>query len=529
MLPKRAVAPGNAGCRSRSRRMASLRVCKSPNIAIATAPSQAPPPALRTIPGRYLFTTALVDSQPLMPSHDHRARSVSGDIESSDIGSPHEGDGMSGSANAPGKPGRKKNPNSQAARRDQNRIAQREFRLRKQQRIRDLEASVEILSGGKDEALGHLRKILKDLMHENQVLRDLLRSLSSFIGDGAGGLLPKLGWDLNDFNNFINKAETDSAWESYQRHKQDSSNTAAASASASGSQPITAQKRPSEEDPLVRAKRPRGMSEQNGNGEHTDSFANPMLVPLNSAGQSVGPSGLYPATGRQSHDASILNEFLRNSSNGSPMFMSPSSPANASGSYNPPTSTSVGNSYQGSYMQTPMSVSADGGMGSIPLGGSVSVQQSRVAPTPPNQAVSQEDDTEPKKEDAYKLIHYHLDNYKRNSAYCLPSSLRPTLVQRTVPHESVIDAILHPELRDRMILLRGRFDLVDCLHDYRSAVVIHGDDVLAHSNWEISETWLQQYKFLADQATLMITNRWRRERGESELRLADFQEHPTSV
>ncbi len=39
----------------------------------------------------------------------------------------------------------------------------------------------------------------------------------------------------------------------------------------------------------------------------------------------------------------------------------------------------------------------------------------------------------------------------------------------------------------------GRFDLVDCLLDYRNAVTIHGDDVLAHSNWEISEKWLRQY------------------------------------
>ena len=69
---------------------------------------------------------------------------------------------------------------SQAARRDQNRIAQREFRLRKQQRvrrpdpftdacpydypfvqIRDLEARVELLSGSQDEALIDLRAILK--------------------------------------------------------------------------------------------------------------------------------------------------------------------------------------------------------------------------------------------------------------------------------------------------------------------------------------------------------------------------------
>jgi hypothetical protein len=80
--------------------------------------------------------------------------------------------------------------------------------------------------------------------------------------------------------------------------------------------------------------------------------------------------------------------------------------------------------------------------------------------------------------------------------------------------ESVIDRIPHPDLRDRLILLRGmsifftrpmnkvfvltrhftgRFNLVDCLHDFSSSVTIHGDDVLAHANWEIGETWLRRY------------------------------------
>jgi hypothetical protein len=70
-------------------------------------------------------------------------------------------------------------------------------------------------------------------------------------------------------------------------------------------------------------------------------------------------------------------------------------------------------------------------------------------------------------------------------------------------------------------------------------VTIHGDDVLAHSNWEISEKWLRQYgsvsfiallssrnsqsnRFLVDPATLNIVNRWRRERAEPELRIADI-------
>jgi len=93
---------------------------------------------------------------------------------------------------------------------------------------------------------------------------------------------------------------------------------------------------------------------------------------------------------------------------------------------------------------------------------------------------------------------------------------------RSIHHEGAIDLILHPEIRDRMILMRGRFDLVDCMLDLRNHVTIHGDDVLAHSNWEISETWLRKYGFLVQQPTLNISNRWRRERGEAELRLVDI-------
>jgi len=123
--------------------------------------------------------------------------------------------------------------------------------------------------------------------------------------------------------------------------------------------------------------------------------------------------------------------------------------------------------------------------------------------------------------------------------------------------ESVMDNILHPELRDRMILLRGkhvlhkfldgiaehppaRYSLPDCLIDYRRSIMLHGDDVLAHNNWEISEPFLRQYRwvwrfreawvvgweiwpsFLIDPATLNITNRWRKERGEPEFRLSEL-------
>lgn len=449
-----------------------------------------------------------------------RDRSVSGELDDSELESNHENGGDNNGSSA-GRPGRKKNPNSQAARRDQNRIAQREFRLRKQQRIRDLEASVEILSGGKDEALNQLRKIMKDLMQENQVLRQLLRSLSNFIGDGAGGLLPKLGWDMNDFNNFVNRSETDTAWESYQRHKREEQQNATAGASGS-------QKRPAEEDVSARAKRPRGPGESSADGDRDYS----LLVPVNSAVPPIPANGLYPPPpARSSHEANMFNDLMRGPS-GSPMFVPPTSPPstqfpNASGS-----SSVSGTGYpQAPYSLPSMNVNVDPalpGMSLVTNPATMPAQRAPAAPAPApksshaSAASPTDDDQDPKRHEAYKLIQYHLDNYKRNSAYCLPSSLRPTLVQRTVPHESVIDSILHPELRDRMILLRGRFDLVDCLHDYRNAITIHGDDVLAHSNWEISESWLQRYKFLVDPATLTVVNRWRRERGEPELLVSDY-------
>ncbi|KAI0301784.1 hypothetical protein B0F90DRAFT_244094 [Multifurca ochricompacta] len=435
-----------------------------------------------------------------------RERSLSGDFES-DPESPQE---LFHDDAPAGKPGRKKNPNSQAARRDQNRIAQREFRLRKQQRIRDLEARVEILSGGKDEALSEMRNILKDLMAENHVLRGFLRSLSEFIGDGAGGLLSKLGWSMQDFDKFVNKSETDTAYESYQRRKREGQLTSTTSGLNSQSAP---RKRPSEDDVTSGAKRARGPSERDEADRSTDAF--PVLIPMNQV-----PSGSNLYTGRSPQEASLFSDLM-GGSNGSPMLIpGPSSPSSyaASSSQVPPSN---GN-YQNSYV-TPLNMAVE-----ATAINSMSFVNNTSTPTIQQQSrpgVGSLDDLEPidpKNVEAQKLISYHLDNYKRNSAYCLPASLRPTLVQRTVPHESVIDRIPHPDLRDRLILLRGRFNLVDCLHDFASGVTIHGDDVLAHANWEIGETWLRRYGFLVDPNTLNISNKWRRERGLPELRMVDI-------
>lgn len=39
---------------------------------------------------------------------------------------------------------------------------------------------------------------------------------------------------------------------------------------------------------------------------------------------------------------------------------------------------------------------------------------------------------------AIEMVQYHMKNYERDSSYCLPPSLIPTALQRTVPHSSLL-------------------------------------------------------------------------------------------
>ncbi len=233
-------------------------------------------------------------------------------------------------------------------------------------------------------------------MQENQVLRSLLRSLSSFIGDGAGGVLPKKGWDVNDFNNFINRSETDTAWESYQRHKRDETHAAASTSS---------QKRPSEDEANTsRAKRPRGSGEQNGEEERNDGY--PLLVPMNPAVPPVPANGLYPPPPTSRSDSSLFNDLMRGPT-GSTMFVPPSTNT-PPGQYSTPTATSVSathSPYQSSYM-APMNVNVDPSLPGMSLvsGPNVPLQNPRGATTAPSQPPTEEADEDPKREEAVKLI-----------------------------------------------------------------------------------------------------------------------------
>lgn len=74
-------------------------------------------------------------------------------------------------------------------RKAQNRIAQREFRQRKQEYIKALETSVEQLAVEQNDEVMHLRYMLHQLMLENNQIRDSVSTLGTF----AGGLHNILG------------------------------------------------------------------------------------------------------------------------------------------------------------------------------------------------------------------------------------------------------------------------------------------------------------------------------------------------
>ncbi|CAE6405424.1 unnamed protein product [Rhizoctonia solani] len=586
------------------------------------------------------------------PSIDTRGSSVHPELDVDDGDEPlspvpsaadeHQDGSGSKAASSAGKSGRKKStPGSQAARRDQNRIAQREFRLRKQQRIRDLEARVEILSEGQDEAYAQLRDVIRDLMDENTALRGLLRDLS---GDGLGGTLkPRTGWDPVKFREFCERGETDTAYEGWLARKRARA-TMAQGAGVAGSDHAD----DDQDDPSGSRKRRRGTRKDSeidrpsdmGSGDQVpsdislprphldgldidwgttglaipqsnpnarsrkdlerppstssattnptsfaDSFSSSFPGSNPGFGQSQtltrhsptttqgGPGGVNPSPGggsmssfpaispqmsstrtrvRPSIDttpgADILPPLPSISTLGPPpldvgsgglsvgigvgvniggsgqpgsLFQPPAPGYGVPpqiGAYGPTTSVGAGRPMSsGGPQQSVYYTLHPGGAGNA-----TGTESQTLNPPPP--VVDDFGEADPQLREAGALIKYHIDNYRRSDNYHLPPSLRPTLTQRTVQHNGVIDGLIFPAMRDRAILLSGRFDLAECFADLMRAVIIHGDDVLAHANWEISLNWMKRYHFLVDDTILSDSiNPWRRKRGERELTIQDIQ------
>jgi len=219
-------------------------------------------------------------------------------------------------------------------------------------------------------------------MAENHTLRGLLRSLSAFIGEGAGGVLPKLGWSLNDFENYVNRAETDTAWESYEKHKRDKQTT---QPEVSTSQPAAnPRKRTADDVGSNHHKRRRSMT---ADEERSNEF--PVL------------GGSVPANGNG------FNDLLRTNAAGPPMFMppqtaTPQSTYTASGSGNVTFaqggSGSTPSFLHGLGLESPTNVTADPASLSLPA------PRLNQTPTTAVEASEENETFDPKMEEAGKLI-----------------------------------------------------------------------------------------------------------------------------
>lgn len=165
--------------------------------------------------------------------------------------------------------------------------------------IRDLEARVEILSEGQDEAYAQLRDVIRDLMDENTTLRGLLRDVAGFVGtssshpscarshlagEGLGGTLkPRTGWDPVKFREFCERGETDTAYEGWIARKR-------ARAGPSASAPPGSEHADEEEDAASRKRR-----------RSTRKDAGPDL-----ARPPIGPNDMGSSEGRMSSGDSSL-------------------------------------------------------------------------------------------------------------------------------------------------------------------------------------------------------------------------------
>jgi hypothetical protein len=236
--------------------------------------------------------------------------------------------------------------------------------------------------------------LFKDLMAENHILRGLLRSLSEFIDEGAGGLLPKLGWSMQDFDKFVNKSETDTAYESYQRRKREGQAT---SSSSGVNSQAASRKRPSEDDATNNAKRVRGPNDRDDADRSTDAF--PVLMPMNSV-----PSGSNLYTGRNPQDASLFSDLMRGP-NGSPMLVpGPSSPSSYPASSSQVT-PSNGN-YQNSYVGPSLNMGVDSTITSMPFVNNASTPTISQQSRPSVGSIEELEPIDPKNVEAQKLISF---------------------------------------------------------------------------------------------------------------------------
>ena len=166
-------------------------------------------------------------------------------------------------------------------------------------------------------------------MVENQNLRNLIRSLGQYIGDGLGGVLPSMGFDRpSDFVDFINRAETDTAFEGFQRRKK------AAQAASANNGINLARKRTMDDDDEPKSKKAKTDDRDTPGKDRTDTERYSSMMASTAAS---GNSSYYSPTGRSNQEAGLFSELLQGQTAGSPTFITGPTPPDTQNYY---TSTS---------------------------------------------------------------------------------------------------------------------------------------------------------------------------------------------
>ncbi|GAA6006935.1 hypothetical protein JCM10207_009145 [Rhodosporidiobolus poonsookiae] len=414
------------------------------------------------------------DSNDLMDSHD-------------------EGTAPAAQSTGGGGPGKKKKSGNtkEADRKEQNRIAQREFRQRKQAYIKELEGKVSLYEMGRDEQTDRLQKALKLLIEENQQLRSLLATVSGFIGEGIGGVLPRIGLDLPGFKDILSRTIVEDAYSALKLNPTSSNgSTASPPVASTSAQTLDVPAPPAQQAQQHFAAQPANpASFMSGAPVPVDtsflasllpqpdqslSFPPPPAAPSAPYTQPLPPD--YPQVARRSYGAELVVPNVRNE----PLLSQ--------------------------LRDEQMAASVEDFFESLRRGDVTKAESFALdlvnlsADSPEMQAI--------------QMVCYHMANKRKDPTYKLPPSLRFSITQQTVPHHPFFDGLIFPSLRDRLILLKDQYPLQELISDLSGALKIHGTDILKPEEWEISETFLRKWWYVVDQDVLDISNRWRQERGE---------------
>ncbi|KAJ5919973.1 hypothetical protein N7454_009808 [Penicillium verhagenii] len=127
-------------------------------------------------------------------------------------------------------------------------------------------------------------------------------------------------------------------------------------------------------------------------------------------------------------------------------------------------------------------------------------------------------------DDALSIFNVQISGFSEQR---IPPSLRPTEVQRRIPHHPWLDFFPFPNLRDNLIAVQDEIDDDELCHDLMAfwdtrntgaTLLVWG---LSHDprNWEVTEAFVRKWGFLlvGCQELLRSSNYWRAKRGERPL------------